>query len=144
MLARERSDDISAAIDKAIASMNFVVRPIARSRLGKTNPPYDHIRIGLPESQIELTLGANKTMRMPADGGKVKWTRLDGEVIDISASSRPQQIVQTLQAKDGQRVNAFKLSADGKTLTLEVWVTSERLPEAVHYSLTYLRASAHS
>jgi hypothetical protein len=39
------SGDIATAIDAAVAKMNFVKRPIARSRLKKTNPAYRTIAL---------------------------------------------------------------------------------------------------
>ena len=53
---------------------------------------------------------------------------------------KDEQLVQTFKNEEGQRTNTYKLSPDGKTLTLEVELRSERLPEPVRYALTFQRS----
>jgi hypothetical protein len=130
---------IDQAIEKAVAPMNFVTRPIARGRLKKTNPAYRVIRIEQQPTHIAIQFDDRKPVQMPADGHAVKWTREDGEVFDVSATTQAGVLTQTFKAEDGERVNRFSLSPDGSTMTLEVTITSPRLPDPVKYSLTYNR-----
>jgi len=139
-LVPAKSDDIAAVIEKSTAKMNFIIRPIARGRLKKTNSAYDRIRILRSPSQIEVAFDAAKPVQMSADGSVTSWTRADGEVFDVSAVWQDARLVQSFQAKDGKRVNTFQLGEDGKALRLDVVITSDRLPAPVSYSLTYKRA----
>lgn len=130
---------IDEAIEAAVGKMNFIARPIARSRLKKTNPPYERIEISGQGGQISVRFDERKPILMPADGQPVKWSRDDGEEFDVSARVEGMQLTQTFKAGDGERVNRFGLQADGSTLILDVTITSPRLSSPVRYSLTYMR-----
>jgi hypothetical protein len=131
---------IANAIDAAVAKMNFIKRPIARSRLKKTNPLYERIEISRADRAIAVKFDAGKPVLAPADGTAAKWTRADGEQFDVTVNLEGDQLVQTFTAADGKRVNIFSVSADGKLL-LQVMLTSPQLPEAVRYQLAYRRES---
>lgn len=139
-LIADQSADIEAAIETAVAKMNFVKRPIARNRLKKTNTAYQLIHIARLPDAVELTFDQRKPLRVPTTGTPVKWTREDGEVFDVSAQWQGTQLTQTYKAEDGMRVNTFRLSPDGQTLSLDVAVSSGQLPQAVKYTLAYRRA----
>ncbi len=51
------------------------------------------------------------------------------------------RLEQRFQAEDGRRVNLYSVSADGNTLTMNVTITSPRLPSPLTYKLVYNRAS---
>ena len=135
----DESARIDAAIEQAVATMNFIKRPIARSRLKKTNPAYRSIAIATSDGQITVTFDERKPVAMPSGGTTVKWTRDDGEVLDVGATIEATTLKQTFKAEDGQRLNTFVLAPDGRALTLEVTITSEQLPTPLRYSLTYRR-----
>lgn len=138
-LAADQSADISTAIETAIAEMNFIKRPIARSRLKKTNTAYQRIHIVRSPDAVELTFDQRKPLRIPTNGTPVKWTREDGEVFDVSAQWHSAQLTQTYKAEDGMRTNTFRVGENGRTLYLDVAVSSEQLPQAVKYTLLYRR-----
>jgi hypothetical protein len=136
----EQSDaGILQAIDAAVADMNFITRPIARSRLKKTNSLAHRITIARQGETISVRFDERKPAEMPADGSVVKWTGEDGEQFDVFARVESSRLVQTFKAEDGQRVNSFS-AEDAQRLTLEVQVTSPRLPKPLTYSVHYKRA----
>lgn len=135
-----RSESIDAAIDRSIADMSFVVRPIARSRISKTNPRYERIALSRTDTTVSVQFDARKPIDMPADGHAVQWQREDGEKLDVSAQWSTTKLLMHFKAEDGERVNTFVLEPDG-TLKLEVKITSERLPIPVTYVLAYRRAA---
>jgi hypothetical protein len=137
--ASQSEQQIERAIETAVARMNFVTRPIARGRLKKTNPAYQRIRISETGGQISVQFDDRKPLQMPADGHAMKWTREDGEVFDVSATRQAGALTQTFKAEDGERINRFSLNADGTALTLDVTITSPRLPAPVTYALKYQR-----
>ena len=49
-------------------------------------------------------------------------------------------LVQHYRTEDGERVNRFTLSSDGRTLQYRVKVTSNYLPTPVRYTMGYRRA----
>jgi hypothetical protein len=137
----EQSDaGVQKAIEAAVADMNFLTRPIARSRLKKTNSMARRISITRQAETITVRFDERKPAEMPADGRMVKWTGEDGEQFDVVARVEDARLVQTFKAEDGQRVNAFS-TEDGQRLTLEVQVTSPRLPKPLTYSVRYRRSA---
>jgi len=135
----QASDNVMTAINAAVNRMNFVTRPIARGRLNRTNQPYQRLVIDFSQSQVSITMDQRAVITSPANGTPIKWTREDGEVLDVSTEWENGQLEQTFKAEDGQRVNVF--SVDGDTLTMNVTVTSPRLPRPLTYKLVYNRAS---
>jgi hypothetical protein len=136
--ARQSSDGIEAAIETAVAKMNFIKRPIARSRLKKTNEPHRRIVIAQQADVISVSFDDRKPVQMPADGRPIKWTREDGEVFDVSVAVTNEGLVQTFKAEDGQRVNTFSANDAGQ-MTMEARLTSPQLTTPVIYTLLYHR-----
>jgi len=129
--------DLPRIIEAATAPMNFVTRPIARSRLKKTNDVYPAIRIEREAGGFSLQFGERAPQHLPDDGRAVPWTREDGEKFLVSARMDQDDLVQTYKAADGERTNVFHLDPAGRTLTLKVTVTSPRLPGPLTYAITY-------
>ena len=133
--------DIAAVIESATAPMNFITRPIARSRLKKTNEVHPRIRIEHPGSELTIQYDDLQPQHMPADGSPVPWKREDGEAFILSARTGPDGLVQTYKAEDGERSNAFRVDPATGRLTVTVTVRSGRLPGPVTYSLSYRPSS---
>lgn len=138
-LAEQGSDNIGEAINGAIGEMNFVVRQVARGRLKKTNVPYRKISIAHSPDKITVTTNERNAVVTPANGTPVKWEREDGEVMNVSTEWENGKLEQTFRAEDGQRVNVYSLSGDGNTLTMNVVITSPKLPDPLTYKLVYHR-----
>jgi hypothetical protein len=135
------SDNINAAIDAAVRDMNFALRPIARGRLRKTNQPYQRLQISHTPQQVSVVTDTRRPIVSPANGTPVDWTREDGEKLKVSTVWQGSTLEQTFKAEDGQRVNDYSVSSDGRTLTMRVTVTSPRLKKPLTYKLVYNRAS---
>lgn len=133
------SSDVNAAIETAVAKMNFIKRPIARSRLKKTNPVYQQLSITSAPNGFTIAFDDRRPVTAPTDGTVVKWTREDGEVFDVTMRVQGNTLVETFKAEDGARENSFRIEPDG-ALTLNVVLTSDQLPEPVKYSLRYRRS----
>lgn len=139
-LAEQGSDNIGEAINGAIGDMNFVIRQVARGRLKKTNVPYRKISIAHSQDKITVTTDERDSVATPANGTPVKWKRGDGEVMQVSTEWENGKLEQTFRAEDGQRVNVYSLSGDGNILTMNVVITSPKLPDPLSYTLVYHRA----
>lgn len=134
------SDNVSTAISQAVRRVNPVLRSFATRRLRGTNEPYRNITIAQTSSQITITTDGNSTTRTPATGTPVAWRRPgDGDNVQVSTAWSGQTLRQTFRAEDGQRVNNYTLSPDGRTLTMQVNVTSPRLPGGLTYRLVYTK-----
>jgi hypothetical protein len=137
-LDSKRSDDVNRAIEATVKKMNFVTRPIARSRLRKTNPAYASIALAFTGDEARITAGSGRAVVLPASGAPVRWKRSDGEVFTVSGKLQNGTYIETFDAKDGRRTNTFSLTPDG-ALKLQVTVTSPRLPSPLRYTLMYRR-----
>ncbi|MFN3429974.1 MAG: hypothetical protein ACK46X_08475 [Candidatus Sericytochromatia bacterium] len=134
------SDDVNKAIDKAVAQMNFVMRPIAHSRLRGTNEVYKQVKIDLSGQTVSTTFDKRAAIVTPASGAAIKWAREDGEKFDVStAVAGGKKLTQTFKGTDGQRVNVFTLSPDGGKLTMNVTITSPKLSAPLTYKLVFNR-----
>lgn len=140
-LNRQASDDVNAAINQAVQRMNFVTRPVARGRLRNTNQPYQRIVIDWSGGNVSVTTDARAPIVSPAAGTAVAWRREDGEQFQLTQRWEGGKLHQRFSADDGSRENVFSVSPDGQTMTMEVTVTSPRLPQPLRYKLVYTRAS---
>lgn len=140
LLAVESSDDVNRAIEASIARMSFIVRPVARGRLRKANVPYRRLRISTNDGRIAIAPDAAAPVVAPADGTPIRWRREDGEALDVVTVWKGGSLSQTFHADDGSRENLYSLSADGRTLAMDVTVRSPRLPAPLTYVLRYRRA----
>lgn len=141
-LIPEQSDDVNQAIQSTVAQLNFLIRPIARGRLTKTNKPYQKVILGLTENEISIVTDLRAPIRTKPEGTPIKWTREDGEIFDVSTVWDGTTLKQTFAAEDGQRVNEYRASEDGLGMTLQVTVSSSKLKEPLRYRLAYKRAAA--
>jgi hypothetical protein len=148
-LNREQSDDINAKINTAVARMNVVVRQIARPRLRSTNVAYPQLVISYDPQTVRVDMQGRPSVSSPANGQPVLWQRetgrtcpqVRGDCVRVTTEWEDARLEQTFQAEDGQRVNLFSVSPDGNTLTMNVTITSPRLPNPLTYKLVYNRAS---
>jgi hypothetical protein len=135
----EESDDVAGAIRNATSRVNFALRGIARSRLRRTNAPYRTLTIAHTTADVTIIIDQRAPITSPSSGAPVEWAREDGEVFEVSTQWEGDRLRQTFVADDGERDNLFRLSPDRNTLTLEVTVTSRRLPEPLVYTLVFRR-----
>ena len=134
-----KADDIAAAIQSTVADMTFYKRPIARGRLTKVNPAYNKVTITISDKEVLVQLDDRAPIHMPADGKSAPWTREDGDKFMVAAQVGKDQLIQTFKNEEGERTNIFKVSHDGKTLTLSATVKSPKLPKPLTYSISFAR-----
>lgn len=139
-LDEAESDNISAAIDAAVAKLNFLTRPIARGRLMKLNPAYSRVTIATSSNELSVTVDNQSALRAPANGTSVVWAGPDGGKVNVTMKLTGGHLVQTFKSADGGRVNDYSLSPDGRMLIMQVTETSPRLSQAIRYKQVYRRA----
>jgi len=132
------SDDVTAAIERAVAQMSFVTRGIGRSRLRATNQPPADVRFALPPDSIVVQYAGQPELRARRDGSPREWRNAAGEPFQarVTVATAPDGSVtvrQVFEAEDGRRENAWRLDGAGSLLTLEVTVSSPRLPQPLRY-----------
>lgn len=139
------SDDVPAAIERAVAEMNFVTRGIGRSRLKATNQPPADVRFALPTDSIVVQYAGQPELRARRDGSPRDWRNAAGEsfrarVTMTTAADGSVTLRQSFEAEDGRRENLWQFDAAATTLTLDVTVRSPRLPQPLQYRHVFRRA----
>ena len=137
------SDDVAKAINAAVKSVPFYIRKQVKDRLTRYNLPYQRVEIGSSGTEMSITTDQWAEIRTPAAGKPVDWTRpADKEKFSVSTVWECAKLKQTFTGEEGQRINTYNLEADGKTLTMQVEVTSTRLKNLLlKYQLVYKRAT---
>lgn len=138
-LDEDDSDKISAAIEDAVGSLNFLTRPIARGRLKRLNPAYRQVTIASSSNELSIAVDNQPALRTPANGTSVVWVGPDGGKVNVSMQLTGGHLVQTFKSADGARVNDYTLSPDGRMLIMQVTETSPRLSKAIRYKQVYRR-----
>lgn len=139
------SDDIPAAIERTVAPMNFVTRPIARSRLRTVNRAAPVVELRLRQDTVETVWAGGPPARARLGGPPAPYRDRRGEDMSYRASARAgaagPEFSETYQPGDGSRTNTWTLSADGRTLTVAVEVRSPQLPDPLRYRVVYRRGN---
>jgi hypothetical protein len=136
--AAQPEQPIKKAVNEGAAQINFLLRPIARSRLKNTNPNITRVVIVRTGEDITIQLGASKPSTARPSGPAIKWSR-DDEVFDLALAWEGTTLTQSFAAEDGKRFNRYTLSSDGNTLSLEITLTSDMLKKPVKYALAFAR-----
>jgi hypothetical protein len=129
---------VQAAIDRVVASLHLVSRAIARARLVEVSEPYDALRLEITSGEIRVALGGHPVVS-PRDGSAVRTRTPNGTRASVRQEIHGRELVQVLHTRSGTRHNLFRLSADGERLEARVRIAADRLPEELHYVLTYRR-----
>jgi hypothetical protein len=134
------SDDVKEAIERSISHMNFIVRPIARHRLTRTNRPPAHLTFANRADTLVVTLEGANPIVTPRDGSLVPWVSgVSKEVYRVEAVVAGDTLHQTIIASDGHRQDDFIFSHGGERVRLDVRLYADRLPAPLTYSLTFQR-----
>jgi hypothetical protein len=141
-LVPDSSADIKAAINETVSSMNFITRPIARSRLNKINPLPHRVRLRLVPDTVSVAFDDGDPVMTPVDGHVVPWVNaLAKETDQAHVVVAGDTVRQTLVASDGDRENALIFDDGSVRVRLRVTVTSHRLPKPLVYELLFHRDS---
>ncbi len=141
-LVPDSSANIKAAIDKTVAHMSFITRPIARGRLNKVNPTPHHMAVRLATYTASVSFDNGNPVVTPLDGATVPWDNaLAHETDHAHAAVAGDTLRQTIAAPDGERENAMVFADGGSRLRLRVTITSHRLPQPLVYELLFKRDS---
>lgn len=134
------SDDINAAIDRAVEHMMFIARPIARHRLRVNNPLPRRLELDIRPDTIVILRGAEPRAALPRDGSAVAWRSLGGDQCQISASLVGDTLSERIVAHGGESAARYVLLDGGQRIRQDVRITSSHLPQPVVYTVTFARA----
>ena|SRR5882762_8552955 len=128
-----------AAIEKATDSMFFVTRGIARGRIKDSTVIRARVGFSFGNGMITVTMSDILPATSPESGAAVPY-KSGSDTLQLSQKfTADGKLVQSFSASEGKRTNTYVLSPDGKTLNIFTTITSEKLPQPVSYTLTYVR-----
>jgi hypothetical protein len=129
---------LDAAADRATDGMSFFIRGIARGRLREGLHPQPTITLTFAGGTIAIETQRGR-LQAPDTGATVTVRGHDGHPVRVSHRLVGDGIVQLLAADQMNCRTEYHLSADGRTLTMRVLVTTPQLPHPITYALVYRR-----
>lgn len=131
------------AVDEVVASMNFIMRPIARKRLHRAAEPAKELSIEVRANTIHVRRPGVATVAAPADGTFVSWTARDGDEFQVRHRFlNARTLVQEFVGDGNRAVNTYVLSPDGSRVEMRTSIDADLLPSTLRYAFTYRRAKA--
>ena len=128
---------IKKGIEGAVSGMSFITRPIARSKLTKSNIAFKSIGIKIKGKTVSIQHDSRKTVDSPQDGSAVQWTREDGETFTVTQKVSDKNIVQVFKSADGKKTLKYDFNDDFSSMKVHVVLESSKLSGPVKYSLDY-------
>jgi hypothetical protein len=139
-LEPEHCDNVQAAIERTIRPMNFIIRPIARHRLLRTNRPPAHVTILMRDDSLVVTFEGHPPIVTPLDGTKAPWkSGVSKETYYVSSVFAGDTLHQVITASDGHRNDDFVFVDGGERMELHVLLEAEHLPGPLDYTLEFRR-----
>jgi hypothetical protein len=125
------------AIANATLNMGFLMRGRALEQLREATQPWKVLTLTIENDQLNLSANGRST-KITIDGPP---TQVSGERGTGTTQARYEdgKLVMVAQTGAGTRTTVFHPSDDGKRLTLEVSLASQKLGKPLRYRETYIR-----
>lgn len=133
--ARARVD---ARIEALVDEMNFLIRPIARSKLQNSSLICGRFSFDTEGDDLLTRCDGARVDRSSRHGKKGK-TVYNGEEYVLIQRLDGRRVFQSFTGGDGVRSSRYELSEDGRTLTMKTRISSDQLPRPLEYTLVYER-----
>lgn len=133
----EAASIVDTAIERATSAMSTFVRGIARSLLQTRNAPPARIGMNYDDGFVEFAFGRAPAHRLPLSGEAVQQGQIS---LRLRVEPAPEVALHHIaETGEGTRESIFRVNASSDGLTMDVTVTSPRLPEPVRYTLQFSR-----
>jgi len=126
------------AIDRSVDKLFFALRGIARGKLEDKTKIASAVTLHFENGNVRCGIPGAPDAVSPADGRVVDYTAA-GETVKLSQRMAGGRLVQSFSTPEGSRTNTYVPSDDGNEYTMQVNVSSPKLPTSVMYTLTYAR-----
>jgi hypothetical protein len=129
------------AIEQSVAPMNFLIRPIARSRLGQVVVYCDRYELGLDAERVRVKCDARPPIERKLDNSEGKVSGLDAEPVQIKVSIESDAVALAFETEQGMRTTTYRFDASGG-MELRVSVISSQLEKPIEWAIHYRRADS--
>jgi len=130
---------LSAAIDHAVEPMNFIARPIARSRLGSVVYYCKAYEMALDAETVRVACDDRPPIARRLDNSEGPVSGLQAGPVDVRVQVGSDTVELTIAGADGTRVTTYRFG-DDRALEVSVKVVSPRLERPVTWKVVYRRA----
>jgi len=140
------SDDVlqqrlAAAIDHAVEPMNFIARPIARSRLRSVVYYCQNYEMSLGAETVRVACDARTPIARRLDNSEGPMAGLQSEPADVKVQVGSDSVELRVSGADGTRITTYRFG-DGGALEVSAEVVSPRLERPVTWMVRYRRDSS--
>jgi hypothetical protein len=132
---------LAAAIDHAVEPMNFIARPIARSRLRSVVYYCQQYEMALGPDTVRIACDDRQPIERRLDNSEGPVAGLQSEPADVKVEIAGDSVELVVTGSDGTRTTSYRFGADG-ALEVSVKVTSPRLQRPVTWKVRYLKIRA--
>lgn len=130
---------LAAAIDHAVEPMNFIARPIARSRLGSVVYYCEAYDMALDPVRVRVACDDRPPIARRLDNSEGPVAGLQSEPVDVRVRVVGDTVELTIAGADGTRVTTYRFG-DDRALEVSVKVVSPSLERPVTWQVLYRRA----
>jgi hypothetical protein len=128
------------AIEATVQQMSWVVRGIARRRLTTSTEIHDSYDFRVGEGTVTIFEDGVERPTTSWDGAPHEVTKQWGDPGTLTRSWQDGALRSHFRQSKGEGSEIYRVSEDGGTMTVTVFVSSKHLPSDVSYELSYRRA----
>jgi hypothetical protein len=128
---------VEKALDTALADLNMVMKLLVKKTM--TSRFAETVAIEVDGSDVAIKIGENDKATAKIGEPKPVKSKDGKQTGTLTHAFDGSKLTETLSGENGTFVNVLTLSADGKTLTRDVTVTSQRMKKPLKYRLVYTR-----
>ena len=129
---------LAAAIEHAIEPMNFIARPIARSRLRSVVYYCKEYKMALSPETVHIACDDRPRIDRRLDNSEGPVAGLQSEPVDVKVQVGADTVELTIAGADGTRVTTYRFG-DRAALEVSVKVVSPSLERPVEWKVLYRR-----
>jgi hypothetical protein len=130
---------LAAAIEHAIEPMNFIARPIARSRLRSVVYYCQKYEMALDAQTVHVACDDRPRIDRRLDNSEGPVAGLQAKPVDVKVQVGSDTVELTIAGADGTRITTYRFG-DGGALEVSVKVVSPSLERPVAWMVLYRRA----
>jgi hypothetical protein len=129
---------LAAAIDHAVEPMNFVARPIARSRLRSVVYYCKEYEMALGPERVRVACDDRPRIERRLDNSEGPVAGLQDEPVDVKVAVGGDTVELRIEGSDGTRITTYRFDGRG-ALEVDVKVISASLERPVTWQVRYRR-----
>lgn len=132
---------VEQAVQPAIATLTPDMQRLARARIAESTWVPQVVRIAANPTQISVTIEGSENRTFTSTPGQPQnvYSR-SGVRAALTQLVRPDGgIEQQLRALDGAQYNIYQAQPDGRSMSLDVTIQSQRLAQDVRFRVMYQR-----